>query len=514
MNIFGEGSMNIKTKWIIGSFVLLAVVAFVLIAARNFSVTAADNNRQDAAYWTCGMHPQVRQDKPGKCPVCQMPLVPVAEGQAKGLDQEDARYYGCGVKEEGHCPHCDKGQKDSQCICGGHSFVEKGHALKKCPVCKKTLNEIPDKDALRSRDDAAQQPKGKDKNKVLFYRNPMNPQITSPAPMKDEMGMDYIPVYEGQEGGQAKEEGVVSRVHIRQEQAQLAGVVIEPVSKIALFKEIRAVGKIAYDPDLAVSQEEFLTALETRQKVSNSPDPAVIERAQDLLQKSRFKLRLLGMSDEEIDELEADRKAQMSLVLPEDKAWVYADIFEYDLSWVRQGEAAKVTTTAYPGEVFQGIIKSISPVLDPKTRTARIRLQIDNPEKKLKPEMYANVVIQSVYKGSGGDKEVLAVPQEAVLDTGVRKIVYVDAGNGTFLGKEVKLGPLASAAVNGRQQPFYPVLEGLEAGERIVTKGNFLIDSQSQLSGGMSVLWGGSQEIGTEEQGAQKAGPVETQHRH
>ncbi|MFA5038074.1 MAG: efflux RND transporter periplasmic adaptor subunit [Candidatus Omnitrophota bacterium] len=499
-------------RWVIG-----AVVGFFLLAGgaalffQNAPHGSNDISKKEGIdYWTCGMHPEVRQAGPGKCPLCQMPLVPVLKEQAPaGALGDQEGYYGCGMKQEGHCPHCDKGDKDAKCVCGGHSFIQKGEALKHCPVCKKELQKIPPEEAVQKVD-----PGRPEKEKPLFYRNPMDPQVTSPAPMKDEMGMDYIPVYEEQQKPGLQEEGVVSRVRLKQDQSRLAGVVVEPVEKRALVKEIRAVGRIAFDPELAIAQEEFLTAVETRQKVGQSPDPDVIARSQDLLEKSRFKLRLLGMSEQEIDALETAKTAQMSLVLPEDKAWVYADIFEYDLAWVKQGQKAEVTTTAYPGEVFEGVIKSISPVLDPKTRSVRVRLEIDNPDRKLKPEMYANVVIQSLYEGPDGARKMLAVPQEAVLDTGTRKIVYVDAGNGTFLGKEVKVGPVAAAVVDGAPRLFYPVLEGLKGDERIVTKGNFLIDSQSQLTGGMSVLWGGSQELKSEGGTAQESAPITTEHQH
>ncbi|GEM_PF-512852 len=520
-------------KWIVLAAIILLsgfAVVFLLKTARGEHKASA---QKKVFYWTCGMHPQVRQDKPGSCPICSMTLIPVysQEGSAapaalqasSAAAQDETVYYGCGIVEEGHCPHCDFGQADAVCICGGHSFLEKGQIIKVCPICKKPLRKLAKEDVpgTITAAPASQKP--------LYYRNPMHPEVTSPTPMKDEMGMDYVPVYENREAPAraAAEQGtVVSRVHLTKEQTNLAGVVIEPLARLRLTKEIRTVGRIAFDPELTVAQEEYLTAFETRQKVSQSPDPDVIARAQDLLDKSRFKLRLLGMSDEEIAQLEKEGVAQENLVLPEDKAWVYADVYEYDLSWVKAGETAQVTTTAYPGEVFKGVIKSVTPVLDPRTRTARVRLEIDNPAEKLKPEMYADVVIRSVYQGPDGHEDVLALPRDAVLDTGLRKIVYVDAGNGTFLGKEVTVGPEATAVVNGQSQIFYPVLSGLTGDEKVVTKGNFLIDSQSQLTGGMSVLWGGAQEIKGEaenmtaegapeqHQEIQESAPVPTQHRH
>lgn len=479
--------------------------------------TIKSKDQKEILYWTCGMHPSVKSDKPGKCPICSMDLIPVyKESQAPmqmaqaptQAPQEKGEYYGCGVKEEGHCPHCDKGIKDAKCICGGHSFIIKGQNIKVCPVCKNPLKKI-EKQDLPKEVTVEAKPK-----KILYYRNPMNQTITSKVPMKDEMGMDYIPVYE-ETTPEIQEEGAISRVHLSQSQLQLAGIQTQTVSKQRLSKQIRTVGRIAYDPELAVAQEEFLTAIETREKLSKAKDSDVIARAQDILDKSKFRLRLLGMSEEEIAQLEKDRTTQLNLVLPEDKVWVYANVYEYDLSWVKIGREVKVSATAYPGEEFIGEIKSISPVLDPATRSANARIEVDNHERKLKPEMYVDVFIRSTVSSDLDEEgDVLAVPKEAVLDTGLRKIVYVDAGNGTFIGKEIKTGPEATAQVGETTITFYPVLSGLKGDEMVVTKGNFLIDSQSQLTGGMSVLWGGATEIKQEGEIQQETAPVQTQHKH
>lgn len=485
-------------------------LGFVLFSAQKAGngksdLSVSGGREKKVLYWTCSMHPAVRADKPGKCPVCGMPLTPVYEEAApvvasqQTVLSEENIYYGCGVKEEGHCPHCDEGKKDAACICGGHSFLEKGDVLKACPICKKPLKKIDAKDVPQDLKRPAQAPK------IIFYRHPMRPEITSPHPAKDEMGMDYLPVYKEEEAGILAASGAqaVSRVHLTKEQVGISGLRTELLIKRRLVKELRTVGRIAFDPGLAVAQEEFLTALKTREKVAQSPDPGVVARAQDVVEKSRLRLRLLGMSDAEISELETAGSPQRSLVLPQDKAWVYADVYEYDLAWVKEGEAARVTTEAYPGEVFHGVIKAVSPVLDHATRSAKVRLEIDNPGRRLKPEMYVDVIMESAWRDAEGHEEVLAVPQEAVLDTGVRKIVYVDAGEGMFVGREVATGPQAVDSAKAAKLVFYPVLRGLNEGEAVVTKGNFLIDSQSQLTSGASVQWGGAMEV-----------KDETQHQH
>ena len=145
-------------------------------------------------------------------------------------------------------------------------------------------------------------------------------------------------------------------------------------------------------------------------------------------------------------------------------------------------------------------------MVDPKTRSVRFRAEVDNPDLKLRPQMYVDLVIQSMYIGPEGDHMVLALPKDAVLDTGTRKIVWVDKGNGEYEGREVRIGPEATATVGDKKTKFYPILQGLTENELVVTKANFLIDSQSQISGVAASAYGGA--LGAEEK---KASPV---HQH
>ena len=410
--------------------------------------------------------------------------------------------------------------------CGMHPSVrvsseefKKGNTL--CPICNMKLTPV-------YKEGTATEAETK---KILFYRNPMNPSITSSVPAKDEMGMDYIPVYEdtasngeyygcGMEGEEhvfqmkgganmkcpfcgmplkklSKEEadklrGIVSRVKINGEEASLAGVETQPVKKYHLYNKIRTVGTVAYDPQLAVAQEEFISSVESLNKIQQGNIPEIKERAMKLVESARKKLKLLGMSDEQIDELREGRRVQDNLVLPEDKMWIYADVYEYELSWVKVGEKIKVTASGLPGEEFQGVIASMNPVVDPKTRSVRIRAQVDNPHLRLKPQMYVDVEIMSDYSGPQGEDTVLAIPKASLLDTGMRKIVWADKGKGEYVGKEVSLGPQASAATQTGEAEFYPVLKGLTEGEMVVTKANFLIDSQSQISGTAASAYAGA----------------------
>ncbi|MFH1621904.1 MAG: efflux RND transporter periplasmic adaptor subunit [Candidatus Omnitrophota bacterium] len=461
---------------------IILIVSFVFIknSSRGVSEPAAKSEQSQIDYYTCGMHPSVR------------------------------------VSPEEY----NKGNVN-------------------CPICNMKLTPIQKQDKMQ---EATEQ------EKILFYRNPMNPKITSQVPTKDEMGMDYIPVYEetgsdteyygcGMEGAEhvfqmkdakgmkcpicgmpliklSKDEadtlkGVVSRVKIQGAQIQLAGVKTKSVGKLHLYKEIRTVGRVAYDPDLAIAQEEFISSLKALDRVSEGNIPEIKERTENLINSSKRKLRLLGLSEQQTVELEATREIQSSLILPEEKMWIYGDVYEYELAWLKEGAQVRVNTSSIPGEEFNGVISSVNSVLDPKTRSVRFRAEVSNPGLRLKPEMYVDVVIQSVYMSPEGEHLVLAIPKDAVLDTGVRKIVWLEKGNDEYEGRIIEVGPEAISTVEGQEVKFYPVLRGVSEGELVVTKANFLIDSQSQISGVASSAYSGA--LGADEQ-TTKAMPPGHQH--
>ncbi len=329
-----------------------------------------------------------------------------------------------------------------------------------CSICgmslvKKTAAEAP----------AASSKSGQGGRKILYYRNPMNPQVTSPVPMKDEMGMDYVPVYEDQ-ATQAH-----PGVYISPEKQQLIGVKKGKVQVRKLAGQILTVGRVAYDPDLFVAQQEYLQALKGHQSTQNANMGYLNEQSQSLLRDMRRKLLLMGMSEAEIGALEKQGRPESNLYLPssEDKTvWVYITIYEYEAGLVKEGMPVRVDTLAYPGEIFQGKIVSITPLLEAATRTLKARALVENPGGKLKLEMFANVRIDY----SLGEK--LAVPEDAVMHAGTRNIVFLADPDGYFTPKTVTLGAKA--------QGYYEVLQGLAANEEVVTSANFLVDSESKLN--------------------------------
>lgn len=259
-----------------------------------------------------------------------------------------------------------------------------------------------------------------------------------------------------------------------------------------------------YSPELLSTQEEFLIGLKAKQYLSDSQFKEVSVGAASLYDSSRRRLQLWDISEAQIEELEKTQKPLRDLTLyapldgfvtkrnafPKQQVtpdtemyeladlstiWVVADVYEYELPEVQLGQTAKVSLSYFPGENFLGKVSYIYPQLENSTRTAKVRVDLPNPDFRLKPDMYANVELQINY----GDR--ISVPSEAVLDSGNEQTVFVSRGDGYFEPRKVQLGP----RLNNRAV----VLSGLMAGETIVTSGNFLVDSESRLKsaeGGMA----------------------------
>ena len=323
-------------------------------------------------------------------------------------------------------------------------------------------------------------------------------------------------------------------VQISPERQQLIGVRIGTVEKRPLQKVIRTNGRVEFDekrlatispkiggwieelyvdftgapvkkgaplltlysPELVSTQEEYLAALRARQELAASPYPEVAASGNALVESARRRLRLWDISEEQIRELEQTGQVRKSLTLYSPYSgivlekmafkgmrvepgmalykladltvvWLIADIYEYELPLIRLGQQASINLSYLPGEAFTGKAVFIYPYLDAQTRTARVRFEFANPRGTLKPEMYAGVEITIRL----GDK--VAVPEGAIIDTGIRKVAIVEKGAGYFEPRDVKLGTKAG--------DYYEVLDGLKVGERVVTSANFLIDSESKL---------------------------------
>ncbi|MEO8324842.1 MAG: efflux RND transporter periplasmic adaptor subunit [Nitrospirota bacterium] len=258
-----------------------------------------------------------------------------------------------------------------------------------------------------------------------------------------------------------------------------------------------------YSQDLVATQDEYLLALRAKADIQESPLLEAREQGAQMVEAARDRLRLWTITDKQIEELArrgtpqtyvtiyspstgfvVDKKVFKGMyVTPEltvytladlSTVWVHADVFEYEIPFIRVGQSGTLTLDAYPDKTFQGAITYIYPYLNPTSRTVKVRLVFPNPALQLKPDMYGTVHLP-VDRG-----RKLAVPEEAVLDSGTRKVVFVAQGEDMFEPREVRLGPKVGS--------YYEVVAGLQQGERIVTSGTFLLDSESKLMASTNVM--------------------------
>ena len=323
--------------------------------------------------------------------------------------------------------------------------------------------------------------------KVLYWTDPMMPGYKADKPGKSPMGMDLIPVYE--ENGVAAVSSEASPdgyapILVTPEKQQLIGVKTAPAEKRPVTKTIRTVGRIAYDPELYQAQQEFSQAAQAKEKADTGTIDEIKEQAAQLVESAKIKLRLLGLSDELIQEVAASKKPDRSLLYSDvgGTVWLYAPVYEYEIPLVKVGDQLKIEAPAIPGKKFQGKIRSMDSVLDPVTRSVRVRAVLENPEGILKPEMYVNATLQ-IDLG-----EVLTVPEEAVFKTGDKNIVFVAKSGGLFEPREVELGV--------KSESFQEIKSGVSENETVVVSGNFLIDSESRLKAALEGMGGGAHQHG------------------
>lgn len=413
--------------------------------------------------YTCGMHPQVLARKPGTCPICKMELTPAR--------------------------------------------AERSH---------RTTDTHGGEDTGRT---------------IRHWRAPMDPTYISDRPGKSPHGMDLVPVYEDEFAGEADAAISISPVVV-----QNMGVRTATVEQTRIVRTIRTVGSIDYDeqsvrdvttkfggwieelfadytgqriergmplfrvysPELYSSQEEYLLAIRNRGAVNAEVSPEAARDMRSLADSARLRLELFDISGEQIDELARRGAPQktMTILSPHSgtvvektardgmqvrpgmklytiadltRVWVYADIYESEVAFVKIGQDARMELSYLPGETFLGKVIYVYPFVDPDTRTVKVRLEFDNPHLELKPGMFADVSIRADLR-----RDSLHVPRSAVLDTGRRRISFVALGKGRFEPRSVRTGvDLADDEVE--------ILSGLHEGERVVTSGQFLLDSESKL---------------------------------
>ena len=373
----------------------------------------------------------------------------------------------------------------------------------------------------------ADEPKAKKhEREVVFWRNPMNPAITSPVFTQDEMGMDYLPVYAD---GDASADEPAGTVKIDPVTVQNIGVRTVKAQRREFARSLRALGRVVadetrltrlhpktegwieklfvnktgevvkkgdilfsiYSPKLVTSQHEYLLALRNREALGESEYADIRNGARQMAKISRERLRLLDVPRHQIRKLEQTgvplkalhvhsmnlNASEGEYVTPSSelyrfvdlsKVWVQVDVYEYELPWVRVGDKAQMTLKSMPERTFEGTVAYIYPYAEAKTRTIKVRLELDNPELTLKPDMIADVIINT-----GSQKDAVVVPEAAIVRSGEREQVFVVREPGKFEPREVTLGQNSDGWVQ--------VLSGVAAGEEVVDSALFLIDSESKL---------------------------------
>ena len=377
--------------------------------------------------------------------------------------------------------------------------------------------------------------------KIAYYRSPMDPSVRSESPAKDSMGMDFVAVYEDELQG--NQSGVEGRgvVNMSAEKRQILGVRNVEVVKKRLDHVLRTVGRVAvderrvrhvhtkyegyverlyvdftgklvkkgqpllslYSPDLVATQQEYLLAYQAQARLGASKVRSAAQGSSDLLEAARQRLLLWDIRPSDIERLGSTGQVRRNLdlysdisgyvvqkmayeglrVTPADTLfdiadlshlWVLADVYEYNLPAVALGTQADVVVPHVADRKWTGQVTYIAPTVEEKTRTIKVRLEVDNSGGDLKPDMYTDVFLR-VDLGT-----CVVVPENAVIDAGDRRLVFLDRGDGRFEPREVKLG--------AKVDEGFQVLSGLTAGDRVVTSANFLLDSESSLKAAVSAM--------------------------
>lgn len=370
---------------------------------------------------------------------------------------------------------------------------------------------------------------------VLYWVDPMHPWYKSDKPgIAPDCGMKLEPVYSNADQPREPHEG---QLKISADQQQLIGVTYGQAEWESASSNFRAVGKVAmdethvvrvhpkiegwieqvyadflgapvekgqrlltiYSPEMLAAEQDYLLAIEAQKILKTSTLPEAALNSDSLTRASRTRLELWDLSPGQIQEIETTKKTQKTITLyapssgfviarnafpnqkvsPEtelyaiadlSRVWIMADVFESDAENVRLGQSALVQPSYGDGKAFAARVSFIQPEVDPATRTLKVRLEAANPGFRMKPDMFVDVQFQVA------SQRKLMVPSEAVLDAGMRKTVFVDKGNGYFEPRDVEIGDRIGDRIE--------IVKGLQAGERIVTSGNFLLDSESQLKPG------------------------------
>jgi RND family efflux transporter MFP subunit len=404
----------------------------LLVGAVSCKKDAAATKPDDVDYYTCTMHPSVRsQDPHGKCPICSMDLVPVFK---KGAGNTNGTNTARPATVSGE----DKPDE----------FMVPVERQQQIGVTYAAIERRPFMHSVRAAG-------------MVAYDK--------------QRHWDYVARVEGY----VKELFVFSRGELVEKDAPLLTI---------------------YSPDLLTTQNEFVDLLKTRDEAQAHGSRAVLESTGRLVESAKQRLRLWNITDDQIVELEKNRKPSETLTLHSpfkgvvqeigvdqgrrvmmgdhlvdiadlSVVWVWAQFYQDELPMLKVGLPISITTSSYPGEKFNGKISVVDPFINDALRTGRVRIEVENPDLKLRPDMYVDAEL-TMDMGEG-----VAVPVEAVLPTGLHNIVFIDKGGGKLEPRFVELG--------GKYGDYYEVKSGLKEGERVVTSANFLIDAEAKVQGAL-----------------------------
>jgi Cu(I)/Ag(I) efflux system membrane fusion protein len=334
-----------------------------------------------------------------------------------------------------------------------------------CPGCDKKFMENPQKylESKPSRsEDSIMSETDSTKNEVSYWTCSMHPSVHSDKPGKCPIcGMELIPIYKKSEG----------RIMLPEEKKLVLNIKSEPAEKRLLVKKIRVPASVVKDDELYLAEQELISAR---------------SGSAELLNSTRLKLKLLGFSNEAIAELLRQDNPDQSLILPtRQRAWVIGVIRELDLPLVKPNMKVRIFFDAYPGKAFWGTIMAVEPKINPLTRSAQARVLLKKTVVDLNSGMVGDMLLEIPL----GKR--LSIPISALINTGKRTIVYVEEKVGLYQPRPVVAGM--------ETDEYVEILDGLEEGETVVTEGNFLLDSQTTLTGGQALLYGAAEAVKKEE---------------
>lgn len=447
-----------------------------------------------------------------------MPLVAVLVAVALTVGWVGSNFVGGG---SGGAAAAGGGSAEQMYTCGMHpNVMNKGPGI--CPICEMNLTPMKT---------GGEESGPSNERRILYWRAPMNPNVVSDKPGKSPMGMDLVPVY-----GDESETSSGHLIRIPHVTIQNMGIRTAALQRGPLTKTIRTIGHIDYDEQrvtfintkfdgwieklhvnetgqyvdqgqplfdvysrtLYTAQEEYQAAHRAVGRLAESTLPMAKQEALQMLDAAVTKLRYLDVSDAQIAELSASNEIQKNLTIHSpsrgvvtekmaidgmfvkpgmrlytiadlSRVWVYVDVYEYQLPWVRVGQQARMKLSYIPGKEFNGKVVYIYPYLEKKARVVKVRLEFDNPTMELKPGMFANVTLFAELQ-----RDALLIPREAYIDSGTRQVAFVALEGGKFQPREIQVGVEA-------EDGMVEVLYGLDAGEVVVTSGQFMLDSESKL---------------------------------